>query len=94
MKKYIVVYDQKSLVICQSLADAEEMILAVAESNIYENWAADNCCGICWNECPYMSPAEYIADNGRNKWDESMSNWAWALYSFSSSYWIDEAEEM
>lgn len=94
MKKYVIGCEEHCLMICKTRADAEEMILSIAEENVYENWATDNCCDIYWNERPYQSPAEFVARNGENRWWENMSDWAWTLYSFSSEYWIDEVEEL
>ena len=62
-----------------------------AEDNVYKNWCIDNCADIWFEEIPYQTPAEYIAKNGENY--PEISAWAWALYSFSSEYWIDEVEE-
>lgn len=89
MTKYVVGYEEQCLFICKTRADAEEMILSFAEENIYENWFMDNCTK--WGDRPYETPAEYIIDNGKNC--PEVSTWAWALYSFSSGYWIDEVEE-
>ena len=94
MKKYVIGHEEQCLMICKTMADAEEMIFSIAEENVYECWATDNCCDIYWNEHPYWSPAEFVARNGKNKWREDISDWAWTLYSFSSAYWIDEVEEI
>ena len=94
MKKYVIGHEEQCLVICKSRADAEEMILSIAEENIYENWFEDSCSNLWWSNHPYKSPFEFIANNGKNKPNENMSDWAWALYSFSSAYWIDEVEEI
>ena len=92
MKKYVIGHEEQCLFICKTLTDAEEIILSIAEENIYENWCLDNCTNIWCGERPYETPAEYIAKNGENY--EKVSAWAWALYSFSSDYWIDEVEEL
>ena len=92
MRKYVIGYEEQCLLVCKSRADAEEIILSIAEENIYENWFVDNCCCFWRNDAPYRSPAEYIARNGENY--QKVSAWAWALYSFSSAYWIDEVEEI
>lgn len=93
MKKYVIGYEERCLFLCKTLADAEEMILSMAEENVYENWFVDNCTDIWWGERTYQTPAEYIARNYENC-QEEISAWAWALYSFSSAYWIDEVEEL
>lgn len=82
MKKYVIGYDEQCLFICKTRADAEEMILSIAEENAYENWYIDNCADIFLEERPYQIPAEYITP------------WALALRNFSSAYWIDEVEEL
>ena len=92
MTRYVVGYEEQCLCICKTRADAEEIILSIAEENIYENWFMDNCSNIWWSEHPYKTPAEYIAKNGKN--NPEISAWAWALYSFSSAYWIEEVEEL
>lgn len=92
MKKYIVGYEEQCLCICRTLADAEEMILSVAEENVYENWCIDNCSDIWCERRPYQTPAEYISKNGENC--PEFSAGAWALYSFSYEYWIDNVEEL
>ena len=92
MKKYVIGYEEQCLFICKTLADAEEIIFSIAEENVYENWYLDNCSSIWWGERSYKAPAEYIAKNGKNY--QQVSAWAWALYSFSSAYWIDEVEEL
>ena len=92
MKKYVIGYEERCLFICKSRSDAEEIILSIAEENVYENWYFDNCADAWWDDKPYESPSEYIADNGENY--PEISAWAWALYSFSSGYWIDEVEEL
>ena len=92
MKKYVIGREEQCLFICKARTDAEEMILSIAEESIYENWYLDNCTNIWWEERSYETPAEYIAKNGKNY--QKVSAWAWALYSFSSEYWIDEVEEL
>lgn len=92
MKKYVIGYEERCLFVCKTLTDAEEMILSIAEENIYENWFVDNCADIWLENIPYETPAKYIAKNGENC--PELSAWAWALYSFSSAYWIDEVEEL
>ena len=91
MKKYVVGYGELCLCICKTLSDAEEMILSIAEENVYENWCIDNCSDIWYERRPYQTPAEYISKNGENC--QELSAWAWALYSFSYEYWIDNVEE-
>ena len=91
MKKYVIGYEEQCLFICKTRADAEEIILSIAEENIYENWFMDNCSSIWWNDRPYQSPFEYISKNGENS---DISDWAWTLYSFSSSVWIEEVIEL
>lgn len=91
VKKYVIGHEEQCLFICKTLADAEEIILSIAEENVYENWYLDNCANIWWRNS-YTDPAEYIANNGKNY--QKISAWAWALYSFSSDYWIDEVEEI
>ena len=87
-KKYVIGHEEWSLMICQTRVDAEEMILSIAEETVYENWFYDNFFGRIKK---YVTPAEFIKYNGENKWPTStISNWAWALYSYSSGYWIDE----
>ena len=92
MKKYVIGYEEQCLYICKTRTDAEEIILSIAEETVYENWYLDNCANIWWNEKPYKTPAEYIANNGKNYHKASV--WAWTLYNFSSDYWIDEVEEL
>ena len=92
MKKYVIGYEEQCFLVCKSRANAEEIILSIAEENVYENWFVDNCYRFWCNNNPYQSPAEYIARNGENY--QKVSAWAWALYSFSSAYWIDEVEEI
>ena len=92
MKKYVIGHEEQCLFVCKSRADAEEIILSIAEENVYENWYTDNCTNIWWTKNTYETPAEYIARNGKNY--PKISAWAWALCSFSSAYWIDEAEEL
>ncbi len=91
MKKYVVCHEEQCMSICKTRADAEEIILSLAEETVYENWYLDNCTDI-WRDRPYSTPLEYISNNGGNY--RKMSTWAWALYSFSSGYWIDEVEEL
>ena len=38
MKKYVIGYDEQCLFICRTRADAEEMILSIAEEKVYKNW--------------------------------------------------------
>ena len=52
MKKYVVGYGELCLCICKTLSDAEEMILSIAEENIYENWCIDNCSDIWYERRP------------------------------------------
>ena len=92
MKKYVIGYEEQCLFICKTRIDAEEMMLSIAEESVYENWYIYNCTNIWWNERSYKTPAEYIARNGENY--QKVSAWAWALYCFSSGYWIDEVEEL
>ena len=84
-KKYVIAREEDCLMICQTRADAEEMVLSLAEENVYENWYYDNYDG--WSE-EYKTPAEYIADNGKYKPYEKMSNFAWALCSYGYGYWV------
>ena len=92
MKKYVIGHEEQCLFICKTLTDAEEIILSIAEESVYKNWYIDNCTDIWLEKRPYKTPAEYIAKNGENY--QKVSAWAWALYSFSSGYWIDEVEEL
>ena len=92
MKKYVIGHEEQCLFICKTRTDAEEIILSIAEENVYENWYLDNCTDIWWGNRTSLTPAEYIARNGENY--QKVSAWAWALYSFSSAYWIDEVEEL
>lgn len=92
MTKYVVGYEEQCLFICKTRTDAEEMVLSFVEENVYENWLMDNCTDIWWKDRPYETPAEYIIDNGKNY--QKISAWGWALYSFSSGFWIDEVEEL
>ena len=91
MKRYVIGHEEQCLFVCKTRSEAEEIILSIAEDNVYENWCIDNCADIWFEEIPYQTPAEYIAKNGENY--PKISAWAWALYSFSSEYWIDEVEE-
>lgn len=92
MKKYVIGHEEHCLFVCKTLTDAEEIILSIAEESVYENWYIDNCTNIWLEETLYEVPAEYIAKNGKNY--QKVIAWAWALYSFSSAYWIDEVEEL
>ena len=92
MKKYVIGHEEECLFICKTRTDAEEIILSIAEENVYENWYVDNYANIWREERPYKTPAEYIARNGKNY--QKISAWARALYSSSSAYWIDEVEEL
>jgi hypothetical protein len=91
MKKYVICHEEECLFICKTRADAEEIILSLAEESVYENWYVDNCAD-AWGNTSYSTPFKYIFRNGENY--RKMSAWAWALYSFSSAYWIDEVEEL
>jgi len=91
MKKYVIGHEEHCLFICKTRADAEEILLSIAEENIYENWLINNCSIFWGNNRPYYSPFEYISKNGE---DSDISNWAWALYSFSSTFWIEEVIEL
>ena len=90
-KKYVIGYENQCVMICQNKSDAAEMLLSLAEENIYENWFYDNFWGHYLNERKYETPAEFIKYNGENQGPTSnISDWGWALYSYSSDYWIDE----
>ena len=91
MKKYVIGYEEQCLFICKTRADAEEIILSIAEENIYENWLINNCSIFWGNNGPYYSPSKYISKNGENI---DIDNWAWALYVFSSGVWIEEVIEL
>ena len=91
MKKYVIGHEKRCLFVCKTRSEAEEIILSIAEDNVYENWCIDNCADIWFEEIPYQTPAEYIAKNGENH--QEISAWAWTLYNFSLEYWIDEVEE-
>ena len=92
MKKYVICHEEECLFICKTRADAEEIILSLAEESVYENWYLDNCADM-WGNTSYSAPFKYIFRNGKNC-RKMISAWAWALYSFSSAYWIDEVEEL
>ena len=92
MKKYVIGHEEESLFVCKTRTDAEEIILSIAEETVYENWYLDNCTDIWCSNRSNLTPAEYIARNGENY--QEISAWAWALYSFSFAYWIDEVEEI
>jgi hypothetical protein len=92
MTKYVVGYEEWCLFVCKTRADAEEMVLSLAEENLYENWLMDNCTDTRWEDRPYETPAEYIASYGKN-YDE-MGAHAWALCFNSESFWVAETEEL
>ena len=66
MKKYVIGYEEQCFLVCKSRADAEEIILSIAEENVYEEWLADNCDSFWCKDNPYQSPFEYIVYNGEN----------------------------
>ena len=61
MKKYVIGHEEQCLFVCKTRSDAEEIILSIAEDNVYKNWCIDNCADIWFEEIPYQTPAEYIA---------------------------------
>ena len=88
-KKCVIGYEEECLIICQNESDVAEMLLSIAEESIYENWFYDNFWGRYTRE--YETPAEFIKNNGKNKWrHDDLSDWGWALYSYSSDYWTNE----
>lgn len=91
-KKYVIGHEERCLFVCKTRTDAEEIILSIAEENVYENWYSYNYSSLWYGKLPYQTPAEYIATNSENY--PKIDAWAWALYSFSSAYWIDEVEEL
>ena len=66
MKKYVIGHEEQCLFVCKTRTNAEEIILSLAEENVYENWFVDNCTDIWWGERTYQAPAEYIARKGEN----------------------------
>ena len=87
-EKYVIAREYECVMICQTRSDAEEMILSLAEESVYENWYYDNYDG--YSE-KYETPAEYIANNGKYKRNEKLSDLAWALCSYGYGYWITKA---
>jgi hypothetical protein len=56
MTKYVVGYEEWCLFVCKTRADAEEMVLSLAEENLYENWLMDNCTDTRWEDRPMKLP--------------------------------------
>ena len=92
MTKYVVGYEEWCFYVCKTRADAEEMVLSLAEENLYENWLVDNHSDTRWEDRPYETPAEYIASYG--KYSPEGSAYARALYCNSEFYWVAETEEL
>jgi hypothetical protein len=92
MKKYVIGHEEQCLFICKTRTDAEEIVLSIVEEDIYEDWYINNCTNIWWGDKSNLTPAEYIAEHGKNY--QKISACAWSLYSFSTAYWIDEVEEL
>ena len=57
MTKIVVVYGESPYAICDSIADAEELILSIAEENLYENWFRNNC---CYKDTEFVEPSAYV----------------------------------
>ena len=90
MKKYVVGYEEQCLFICNTRADAEELILAFVEEDLYYDWLLCN----DWDK-NYVTPLGHIARiNGDSWWKWNISLYAYALLVFSQGYWIDEIEEI
>lgn len=94
MKKYVIGYEEFCCFVCSSRVDAEEMILSLAEENLYENWLCDNCHPQYSRFHNYETPIEYMATNSISKPRSFTSNESWNLYSYGEVYWIDEVLEV
>ena len=92
MKKYIIGLEEQCLYACKTRADAEELILALTEEDIYKDWLST--CGSTYYV--YQSPKEYM--DWQTRYQDSYFNhttkWSWILQRHGTCYWIDEVEEI
>lgn len=90
MKKYLVGLEEEALVICKTLADAEEMIFSIAEDDMYECYLY-----IALDPYGYNNVVEEFIDEYRQRKPKRFKFMeAWYLYSSSNGYWIEEVEEL
>lgn len=84
MTKFIVGYDEQTLIITNTLADAEEYLLSCVEEHAYENFLYD----LNYDEESMEDYIEVLRDSWHS--ERFTTLYGMALDDNSGGYWIDE----